>query len=58
MGRETTYPMRLKVKVLPNSSRDEVCGYLGGALKIKVRAIPESGKANKAVIALLASTLG
>lgn len=33
-------------------------GWLGAALKVAVAAPPESGKANAAVLALLAETLG
>lgn len=46
------------VKVVPGGSRDQIAGMLGGALKIKVAAPPEGGKANKAVRALLARSLG
>ncbi len=49
---------RLKVKVVPNASRDQVVGMLGDAVKIKVAAPPESGKANKAVCQLVARSLG
>ena len=49
--------MILKVKVIPGSSRDQLVGWLGDAYKIKVQAPPEAGKANKAVIQLLAKTL-
>ncbi len=48
----------LRVKVVPNSSRDEVVGVLGDALKVKVAAVPEGGKANRAVEELLAKVLG
>lgn len=44
----------LDVRVIPNASRDEIVGWHDGALKVKVTAQPESGKANKAVCALLA----
>lgn len=48
----------LHLKVVPGSSRDAISGALGDRLKIKVAAAAESGKANKAVCALLARTLG
>ncbi|MDR3417747.1 MAG: DUF167 domain-containing protein [Nevskia sp.] len=48
---------RLEVKVSPKASRDAVSGWLGGALKVSVRAAPERGKANEAVEALLAEVL-
>ena len=54
----TTDGIVLDVKVVPGGSRDQIVGSLGDALKIKVSAPPEAGKANKAVIALLAKTLG
>jgi uncharacterized protein (TIGR00251 family) len=49
---------RLSLKVVPGSSRDEVVGWLGDSLKVKVKAPPEKGRANEAVIALLADRLG
>lgn len=48
----------LAIKVVPNSSRTMVAGWLGDALKVKVSQPPEGGKANEAVMALLAETLG
>jgi len=47
----------LHVKVVPNSSRTQLAGTLGNALKIKVAQPPEDGKANKALIAFLAEIL-
>ncbi len=49
---------RLNLKVVPGSSRDEIVGWLGDSLKVKVKAPPEKGRANEAVIALLADRLG
>ncbi len=48
----------LTLKIVPGSSKTTLCGLLDGMLKIKVAAPPEKGKANKAVIAFLAQTLG
>lgn len=50
--------MKLKIKVLPGSSRDSFKGWLDDTLKISVKAAPEKGKANKAVAEVLATVLG
>lgn len=47
----------LHIKVVPNSSRTQLAGVLGNALKIKVAQPPEDGRANKAVIQFLAEML-
>ena len=49
---------RLRVKVVPGSSRDEIVGRPGDAVKIKVTAPPEKGKANEAVVEPSFSELG
>lgn len=41
----------------PGASRDSVVGWLDDALKLRVRAQPEKGKANSAVLSLLAELL-
>lgn len=50
--------VRLKVKVVPGSSRDRIVGMLGDALKIAVSAPPQRGEANRAIVKLLAAKLG
>ncbi|MFT4045649.1 MAG: DUF167 family protein [Solimonas sp.] len=49
--------MKLAVKVTPKASRNAVLGWHGKALKVAVTAVPERGKANAAVQALLAAAL-
>jgi len=44
----------LKVTVVPKSSKNEVVGIYNDMLKVKVTAAPEKGKANAAVIEVLA----
>ena len=48
----------LDVIVSAGSSRSEVRGIHGGALKVAVRSAPEKGKANQEVEALLADFFG
>ena len=55
--------MRVRVKVTPKAKRSQFGGLLdepdgGKALKVSVTAAPEAGKANEAVIALLAQEWG
>lgn len=50
--------VELRVKVVPGASRDRIAGVLGDALKMQVSAAPERGKANAAVVELIAGALG
>jgi len=48
---------KLQIKAVPNASKDEICGWLGEELKIRVAAPPEQGKANGRIVGLLAQFL-
>ncbi|KSV61464.1 hypothetical protein N185_10590 [Sinorhizobium sp. GW3] len=55
--------VRLTVRLTPNGGRDAIDGLEAAAdgeeyLKVRVRAVPEKGKANQALLAFLAKTLG
>ena len=49
--------MRIQLKVVPGASRNEISGWLGDSLKLRVRSPAEAGKANAAVIRLLSTLL-
>ncbi|MEX2237638.1 MAG: DUF167 domain-containing protein [Dehalococcoidia bacterium] len=46
------------VRVTPGARKDEIAGWRGDVLLARVQARPMEGKANKAVVSLLAETLG
>ena len=48
----------LAVKAIPNAPRNQVVGWLGDALKVKVHAPPVEGRANEVLCEFLADTLG
>ena len=47
----------LSVRIVPRASKDEVQGLLGAAVKIRLRAPPVEGKANRALLAFLSERL-
>ena len=49
---------RVQLRVSPGATRSAVIGRHGDAWKVRVAAAPERGKANRAVLDLLAQTLG
>jgi uncharacterized protein (TIGR00251 family) len=50
--------VRLRLRVAPGARRDGLVGLHGAALKVAVRAVAEKGRANEAVLRLLAEALG
>jgi uncharacterized protein (TIGR00251 family) len=46
------------VKVVPRAKRDEIVCVEGGALKVRLNAPPVDGKANAALVKMLAKMLG
>ena len=49
---------RLKLHVTPGARREGITGWQGRALRLRVRARPEKGRANQAALRLLADRLG
>jgi len=49
---------RLAIKAVPNAPRNQVAGWLGDALKIKVHAPALEGRANEELCEFLADVLG
>ncbi len=50
--------MVLRIKVKPNSKTDEIIREADGSLKVKIRAQPIEGKANKYLLEYLGKVLG
>ena len=47
----------LELKTIPNAPRDQIAGWLGDALKVKVHAPALDGRANEALLEFLADEL-
>ena len=48
----------IRVRVTPRSGRDEVIGWQGDELRVRVRAAPVEGQANEALCRLIAKAVG
>ena len=48
---------RLRLRVSPGATRTEIAGRHGDAWKVRVSAAPERGRANDAVVGLIAERL-
>ena len=49
--------MLLDVHVSPNARQDQIVGLAGGVLRVRVAAPPRDGRANDALVRLLAQAL-
>ncbi|MEE9199418.1 MAG: DUF167 domain-containing protein [Dehalococcoidia bacterium] len=48
----------LQIRVVPRASRSEIIGLSEGVLRVRIAKPPTEGKANQALISLLAATMG
>ena len=48
----------IKIKVIPNASKNEIVEKSSDFIKVKLTATPDRGKANKELIKFLAKELG
>ena len=55
---ETKDGVVVPVHAQPHAKQNAIAGTLAGSLKVSVTAVPEKGKANDAIIRLLAASLG
>ena len=50
--------MQIKVRVLPRARQNSITAETDGTVRIHTTAVPDGGRANEAVIKLLAKYLG
>ena len=48
----------LHIRLTPRAARDGIDGLKDGHLQVRVRAVPEDGRANKALVELVAREIG
>ena len=57
-GNDAVKSCTINVRVQPRASRNRVNGYRDGVLRVSVTAPPQDGRANAALLELLADVLG
>jgi len=57
-GRDSAPRTRIAVKVSAGAAHSAISGWQGQCLRVRIASAPERGKANAALIALLAKALG
>ena len=55
---ETAHGVIVPVKAKPAAHKNGIVGFFAGALRVAVTTAPEKGKANKAIIKVLAKEFG
>jgi uncharacterized protein (TIGR00251 family) len=58
MGNIMDNKTTLEIHLQPGAKRNEVAGFRDGVLYVKVTALPQKGQANRALLELMAQTLG
>ncbi len=54
---QETPEARVVVRVQPRAARDEIVGFVNNVLQVRVKSPPLQGKANQALVSLLAEAL-
>lgn len=57
-GMTKKYMSTIKIKVIPNASKNKIVERDQDSMKVKITATPDKGKANKELIKFLAKELG
>lgn len=55
--KEQNKDLILKIKAVPNSSKNEICGLLDDALKVKIKAPAVENKANEELVKFFSKLL-
>lgn len=55
---ETQQGVIIRIKASPKASKNEIVGWEGDELKVRIAAVPDKGKANDALLKFLSKYLG